>query len=197
MTDPIVNPLGTDGDAARREEEQRLRVELAIGKARKAEEWFDIFVHIVEHGVKSVVEQHQGNAVELLAPQRGSFAAVRHILKYQGLPLTEEMEWEGPEYIQDAYGFYHGMEWPRGEWIKITWPDRDVVELRGRQAVVMATFLLWWQQFAGLATAQQNMLDGKAAPRRIIDPGSPEWNRYFQAKAQDIAEAAKRGESPS
>ncbi len=186
MSDVIRNPLGDTADRARRDEVERVRVELAIGKARKSEEWFDIFQSVVEHGVKTIAEDNGEQALERIQAQRGVFAEVRHIIKYQGLSLTEAMEWEGPEYIQDEHGFYHGITWPRGEWLKVIWPDRDVVELRGQKALIMATFLLWWQQFQQLATTQQDLIDGKEAPRRLIEPGSPEWTRYFMEKQKDM-----------
>ncbi len=186
MNEGPINPLGPDDERLRQQERHLAEVELAKGKARTAEDWFDIYISVVEHGVKTVCEAHGESAVERLAEQRPSFAAVRHVLKYQGLPLTETMEWEGPEYVADENGFYHSLLWPRGQWIKITWPDRDHVEFRGQQAVVAATFLLWWQQFQDLAMAQQASLTGQqqASSRRLIEPGSPEWLNYFAAKAK-------------
>lgn len=196
MNQPIHNPLGDAAARAHRDEVERVRVELAIGKARKAEEWFDIFQSVVEAGVKNIAEDNGEQALDRIKEQRGCFAEVRHIIKYQGLSLTESMEWEGPDYIRDEHGFYHGITWPRGEWLKVTWPDHDKVEFRGQKALIMATFLLWWQQFQDLAITQENLVQGKEAPRRLIEPGSAEWVRYFQEKKKDLdrMERERRGD---
>jgi hypothetical protein len=188
MDGPIENPLM--GEAAirraREAEEHRARTELALAKARAAEDWFDIYVSIVEHGVRTMMEQNGQDPREKLAEQKGYFSAVREILKYEGLPLTETMEWEGPEYLQDRNGTYTGLEWPRGQWIRITWPDGRKVEFTGQRANIIATFLLWWQQFQTLAIAQQNQLDGKEGARRLIEPGSPEWLSYVSGKRGEL-----------
>ena len=71
-------------------------------------------------------------------------------------------------------------------------PDKSTLEFRGYPAFVAITFIRWWSQFALLHRAQAAAMDGREAKARVIEPGSPEWDRYYSAKNADM-ERQRRG----
>lgn len=191
MTDsPLINPL--DADAASFAA-HKTRVDLAAAQARTPGEWLDIFQSIVEHSVKTTMEANgEGTKVlESLSETRTSLRRVRDRFEEHGLPILEAIDIEGPLVTPDALGGMTNISWPRGEWVKLYWPARtDFLEFRGHQALVAVSFIMWWSSFQALAEQQNAQLLGKPEPegiKRMVEPGSPEWDRYFAGKAADLA----------
>jgi hypothetical protein len=177
--------------------DHQARVELAAAEARTPGEWVDIYQSVVEFGVQSTLEAsgEGGQVLEKLAEPRAAFKQVKHKFQSHGLPLSEELEFEGPcLHLDEQTGMDIGVTWPQGRWVRFFWPDKSTLEFRGYQALVAFTFIRWWAQFAKLHQAQAAAASGApaAAPARIIEPGSPEWQRYYSAKHVDM-ERQRRG----
>lgn len=185
--------------AARAIAHQQL-VEQAAAEARTPAEWVDIFQSVIEFSVKTTLEaSRMGDQVlEKLADFRSAIKVVRHRFQSHGLPLSEDLDFEGPEMHLDNRGMDQGITWPHGRWVRFLWPDHSVMEFRGYQAFVAMMFIRWWDQFAKLHQQQAEALAGgdgmSSKEKRIIEPGSSDWNRYFGAKAEDMARF--RGETP-
>lgn len=165
--------------------------------ARTPGDWFDIYSEIVEHGVKTVLEgAGQGHEVlEKLAPRRADAKVVRREFMAHGLPLSDAIEIEGPEVTPDMHGFLTHVAWPRGLWVTFFWPDRSKLSFKGSKATVALGFIMWWSDFHVQYLAMKDQSSPKekkrqaAAPKkRLVEPGSPEWEAYFAAKRK-----AKRG----
>jgi len=178
-------------ESASRAMEHQARVELAAAEARTPGDWVDIYESVIEYAVKSTLEANKmGHLVlEKLAEPRAAFKIVKHRFQSHGLPLSESLEFEGPQlHMDEQTGLDVGITWPHGRWVRFYWPDKSSLEFRGYPAMVAITFIRWWDQFAKLHQQQQRALMGKQddAPRRLIEPGSPEWDRYYAAKHEDM-----------
>lgn len=166
---------------------------LRAALARTAGEWFDIFVDITSAGVRQTLELSlpPGEATaefdRKMTEQKPYFRAVRADFESHGLPLTDEIEIEGPEVRLDAAGMPHIVEWPRGVWIEFIWPQAgskgDRLRFMGQKAIVALAFIQWWTSFHTVAQRMAG-IEGNEQ-RRIIDPNSPEYKSYFAAKAKD------------
>lgn len=164
---------------------------VAAAKARTPGDWFDIYHSIVEHAVKTTMEANGEGALALerLRDRRTQARDVRHVLESHGMPLSEEIEIEGPYVTHDERGIPTQVSWPQGQWLRLHWPDHSKVEFRGPRAWVALGFIMWWEQFH----QQFKALEDPSAPapvakRRLIEPNSPEWKSYFGAKAKDQRE---------
>lgn len=190
MTDPLA--IAHAAAEARREEHQ-MRMHLAAATARSPGEWIDIFQQVVEFSVKSTMEEHgDGDKVlDRLSDTRTSLRAIRIRFEEHGLPLLEDIETEGPDVFPDAQGNLTNVSWPRGEWVKFYWPGRnDCMEFRGHKALVALCFIMWWVTFQKTAKQWADQILGKGpveGERRMIEPGTPEWNSYWAAKKADLA----------
>ena len=187
---PIIDPQAA---AAASFAEHKTRVDVAAAQARTPGEWIDIFQSIIEHSVRTTMEANGdgGKVLEQLSESRTSMRRVRERFEEHGLPILDGIDIDGPQIMPDALGALTNISWPRGEWVKFYWPNRtDWLEFRGHQALVAVAFIMWWSSFQALAEQQNAQLLGKPAPegiRRMIEPGTPEWDNYWAGKAADIA----------
>jgi hypothetical protein len=177
------------------------RVELAAAAARTPEEWVDIYQSVVEFAVKSTLEASgMGDQVlEKLAEPRSAFKQVRSRFKAHGLPLSEGLEFEGPQlHIDESIGSDLGITWPQGRWVRFFWPDKSMLEFRGYPALVAFTFIRWWSQFAMRHQAELAAAKGELpeAKTRVIAPGSDDWNKYYSAKQADMDAQRGRPDGP-
>jgi len=173
-------------------EEEQLRIshQLKAAAARTAEEWMDIFWEVVKHGVKQTLERAGDDGTEYsrrIREQQPFVSRVRADFKAHALPLTEEVEFEGPTVQKDAAGSPHIVEWPRGVWILFHWPEggkSEDLRFEGQAALVALAFILWWGPMSGVG---KHMAGKDAAPtRRIVEPGSSEYMNYITAKGKDL-----------
>ena len=189
MDHPRAPSASEQAASAARAIEHQGRVELAAAAARTPEDWVDIFQSVIEFSVKSTLEASGmgGEVLERLAESRSAFKVVRSRFQSHGLPLSESLEFEGPSlHIDEKTGMDIGITWPQGRWVRFFWPDKSTLEFRGYPAFVAITFIRWWSQFALLHRAQAAAMDGREAKARVIEPGSPEWDRYYSAKNADM-----------
>jgi hypothetical protein len=191
MDHPRAPSASEQAASAARAIEHQGQVELAAAAARTPEEWVDIYQSVIEFAVKSTLEASKmGHEVlERLAEPRAALKQIRHKFQSHGLPLSESLEFEGPElHIDEKTGHDIGITWPQGRWVRFHWPDKSSLEFRGYTAFVAIMFIRWWSQFAMLHQQQAAALAGTtpAAPSRLIEPGSPEWDRYYSAKHADM-----------
>jgi hypothetical protein len=172
------------------QEQLRARHLLAEASARSAEEWFDIFKEIVATGVRQSLERNGDGIVlfdQKMAEQKPFWAKVRADLVAHGLPLSEDVEIDGPDVSRDASGAPHIVEWPRGMWVVLHWPEEgrsSSLRFEGHCALIALGFLLWWGDFH----SQAKQLEGKAETpvSRIVDPKSAEYRQYMAGKAADL-----------
>lgn len=180
---PIPNPLLAESAAA--DEAHRMQVQLAAAQARSAEDWFDIFMSIVAHGVRDLTVKH-GDAEmgeRNLKDQRNYAATVRAAFKYNGLPLTEEMFIVGPTPVIDPEtGIDVGVDWNGEQVVTFEWPSDKSSKLRfrGQEALIAYAFVRWWTGFQ----STYQIMEGKAAEgeKRIIQPGSAEYIDYNKGR---------------
>lgn len=184
--------MGNDADMRRLEGDAKQQALIESAKVRGAEaktpkDWMDIFQEITEHSVKVTMEQAgDGDKVlDRLREWRPAYAHVARELNAHGMPLSEEVELEGPR-----MGHVNGLpiveEWPYGVQLKMHWPDGSHLHFKGNAAIVAVTFWIWWVNFQerhltqmGIAkTAQENS-------KRILLPGSAESAAYNDAKRKD------------
>jgi xanthine/CO dehydrogenase XdhC/CoxF family maturation factor len=189
MTEPGANPL--QGPPLLSEAMVLERARARAATARDAGEWFDIYTEIVEQAVKRTLESAgEGHLVlERLADRRAAATVVRREFQAHGLPLSEDIDVEGPLVTPDPMGFLTNVSWPRGQWVRFIWPDQSKLEFRGMKAVVALAFIMWWENFH----LQFQAMHDKNAPqkRRVILPHTPEWDRYMAAKAADQARVSR------
>ncbi len=183
MTEPLV-PNQDHANAAHAQKMQALAAE-----ARRPGEWLDIYSEIVEYNVKTTMEAHGDGqvALEALRERRGHIKHIRTALEEHGLPLSEDVEIEGgPHVEQDQFGLPTKVIWPGGEWIRLCWKDGSKVEFRGAKAWTAYTFIRWWASYHQMFLQLTD--PGSAKPKsRIIEPHSPEWVKYMEAKRKDQA----------
>lgn len=185
-------PDSAGAERAAAEVRHQMHVQLKTAEARTPGDWIDIFQEIVEFTVRTTMEEHgEGSQVlEKLEPTRSAIKQVRARLMEHGLPLLENIDIDGPDIRPDAMGCLTNVSWHRGQWVKLCWPHhKDVLEFRGQQALVALSFVMWWSNFHQTAKQWDTQLQGGqaavAGARRMIEPGSPEWVRYFTAKQAD------------
>jgi hypothetical protein len=164
---------------------------LKRAEAKTASDWIDIFQEVIEHAVRTTMEENGDgkNVLEKLEPSRTAFRAIKARFNDHGLPLLDALEVEGPLVVSNRLG-YDDVTWPLGEWVRFYWPGRtDHLEFRGHQALVAMAFIMWWSQFQRTAQQWSDQLAGKEEKQgrtRAIEPGSPEWNQYFAMKNADL-----------
>lgn len=170
------------------------RTNAAAAEARTAGEWFDIYWDIVATGVRHILEANHADKTSAAAEfdkrmaEHMQFAkVVRREFVSHGLPLLEEIEWEGPLCEHDEAGLPHIVSWPRGVWIEFFWPTAgskgDKLRFEGQAAVCALGFIQWWVGFQQVGAH----MAGKEveAKTRIIEPGSNEYVKYMAAKAKE------------
>lgn len=172
------NPLLPDDKAA--EEALQQRIALKATLARDAGEWFDIFEEVTTHHVVKTMEAHGDSPIDVLNDWKDDKIAVRRELVAHGLPLSEEIEIEGPVQDPSRPTDQTAILWPMGQQLTIHWPDGSKLEFRGRKALIAFSFIIWWDSF-------QSAYKIPNAPEktRMIKPGSKEWDDYYRAKAFD------------
>ncbi len=193
MTDPLlgdVDPVSRLRHTVE-DEQMRMQTELAAANARTPGDWFDIFTTIGFSMVKRELERlgrtDPQDFDRTVAEHRPFYAKVRSILEKHGLPLTEEVEIEGPDIEYDLFNMPHNITWPRGVWLELHWPESkgQMLRFEGRAASVALEFIQWWDGFHQVAMK----MGGKdsTGKQRLVDPNSPEYLRYVtgKRKAQD------------
>ncbi len=192
-----LNP-GAESDEQRRlrhtveDDQARHKADLAAAVARTPGEWFDIFTAISFPMVKREMERvgmvDPGAYEAKMAEHIPFYQKVRAILNAHGLPLNEEVEFEGPQVERDVLGQMHNVTWPRGAWIELHWPGNksEMLRFEGRCASVALEFILWWDGFHQLAMH----MDGKDATEkaRVVDPNSADYRRYISGKKEALGE---------
>ncbi len=193
----MTTPIPLSDDEIRRERELRHAVEedrvkrqtdLAAAKARTPGEWFDIFTAISFPMVKRELERQgrtdPGEYDQVMAEHLPFYKKVREILNTHGLPLTEELEIEGPQMQRDVLGQMHDVTWPRGVWLELMWPESKAQMLRfeGRCASVALEFILWWDGFHHAAMHAEGKTFAEKA--RLVDPNSADYKRYIIGKRE-------------
>lgn len=179
----------TEGDRQARHQAEQLQLTAAAkeraARARSAAEWFDIFIDVVEQGVRQGLEMNKrGHEIlDVLAEHRPSWRRVREALSAQGLELNEGVEVEGPVIGHNQLGIPEVIGWPMGPVAKLYWTDGSKLEFTGKAALVAASFIIWWTGFNQVHMVQ---FGGDTPPpqSRIVEPGSDDYLRYIQAKAK-------------
>lgn len=156
-------------------------------EAKSPKDWMELFREITEHSVKTMMEANGqgGQVLQQLAPWRGSFVVVSQRLNAHGMPLSEEIEVEGPIIGRTANGLPIVDEWPTGVWVKFHWPDRSFVGFKGNDAIVAVSFWMWWADFQHVHMKQMDIAKVAEGKTRLILPGSAESIQYHQAKRED------------
>ncbi len=175
------NPLVPNQDAANEAHAQKMH---ALGaQARTPSEWFDIYTETVEFMVKTTMEAHGDGALALerLRERRHHAKTVRSELESHGMPLSEEVQIEGPIVSHDERGIPSQISWPAGEWIKLYWPDGSKLQFAGPKALIALGFVMWWESYH---TMFKQLTDPSSVkPKsRLIEQYSPEWHRYMDGK---------------
>lgn len=183
----MENPLVPRNAASDEAMNQAIMVKAAL--ARTPGEWFDIFEEVTTHHVVKTMESHGDSAVDVLHDWKDDKIAVRREFMAHGLPLTEEIEIEGPVQDPSRPTDQTAILWPAGQQLTIHWPDGSTLMFRGRKALIAFSFILWWDSFQSafkVSTGQQ--IGGQS---RVIEPGSPEWNEYYRRKNADLAKGVE------
>lgn len=184
-------------------ERMHAHTELEAAKARSPGEWFDIYHHIVETGVRHTLEMSFADTMgsaqrehhRIMKAQEPYSIHVRRKFEAHGLPLTEDIEYEGPRVAHDEAGVPHIVAWPRGVWIEFYWPVEGPrgakLRFEGQSAITALGFIQFWTGFQQRAQAMAGREKGEKT--RLITPGSDEYVAYLTAKARSKAEErAKR-----
>lgn len=158
-------------------------------EAKSPKDWMDIFQAITESSVKASMEQNgQGDRVlETLRPWRASFPNVSRELQAHGMPLTEQIEVEGPQIGRTTSGLPVVDAWPTGVWVKFHWPDHSSLGFKGQDALVAVTFWMWWVDFQDVHMKQLGLAKDAEQKTRLILPGSAESRAYQDAKRKDLS----------
>lgn len=168
------------------------RIQMEAVKARKAEDWFDLFQEIVFSGVRQTMSQAgvEGTKVadKVLDERRPTYARVRDRFRVQGLDLSENVEWEGPVIGPDQFGFPRIQGWPRGMWARATWGDGSTVEWRGAEAEIAVSFVIWWSCYQQVYQQAHDpgVIITDDMRRRVVQPGTSDYVDYVQAKAKAL-----------
>lgn len=195
MNDPHkpLGPVQDDERAIRHAAEQdriKAAAKLKAAEAKTAGDWFDIFISIVESSVQQVSElsgtpQEQYSAT--LREQASYNKVVRRKFEEHGLPLTDEIDFEGPDVQSDALGMPHNVTWPRGAWIEFFWPSQgrrgERLRFEGQYALTALAFIQWWIGFnqVGMHMAGKTPIEKP----HVVAPGSNEYLDYIEAKKKD------------
>ncbi len=156
-------------------------------KARSAGEWVDIYTEVVEYNVKTTMEANGDGlrALEVLKERRPLVRYIRTAFEEHGLSLSEDIEIEGGPVVETAVtGLPTKILWPSGEWIRFHWPDGSKLEFRGAKAWTAYTFIRWWESYQQRFKQLTDPTSVKPKTR-LIEPHSPEWQRYMDAKRKD------------
>ncbi len=158
-------------------------------EAKNAKDWMDLYQEITEHSVKVTMEQNGAGdqVLEHLKEWRPAFAHVSRELNAHGLPLTEEIELEGPIMGLTNTGLPIIESWPLGVQVKFHWPDGSKLHFKGNAAIVAVTFWMWWVNFQDVHKQQIGIADKAEKRSRIILPGSLESQAYGDAKRKDLS----------
>ena len=182
LTRPMDNPLVPNDAAAEEAFQQRTMAKAAL--ARSVGDWWDIFEEISTHQVVKTMEAHGDSAVDALKDWKDDKITVRREFVAHGLPLTEEVEVEGPMQDPSRPTDQTAILWPMGQQITLFWPDGSKLHFRGRKALIAFTFVLWWDGFQ--SAYKINMGQQEEQQSRLIAPGSAEWDEYYKRKNADL-----------
>ncbi len=188
-----VGPRPDDARDTRHAVEQanlKARTDLAAAQARTAGEWFDIFLEIVISGVRQTMEANGSSQEDFSAKMRDQDPynkVVRGKFEAHGLPITEEIDFEGPDVKHDELGMPHNVSWPRGVWVEFYWPAEgrqgDRLRFEGQAALTALSFILWWVGFNQVAMHMAGKSPEEKA--RLVQPGSNEYLSYIDGKERD------------
>ncbi len=191
-----LHPTESDDDRRLRHQAEdavrKAAIDLAAANARTPGEWFDIFTTVGFSMVKREMERigmvDPGAYEKKIAEHLPFYQKVREVLNAHGLPLTEEIEIDGPLVEADALGQMHNVSWPRGAWIELHWPGNksEMLRFEGRAASVALEFILWWDGFhqMGMHMAGKDPIERS----RIVDPNSADYHRYITGKREALGE---------
>lgn len=179
-TQSLGNPLNPISEEVVLRE--RRLIEARTAEARTPAEWFDIFEAIIRHGVMSTAKAH-GDVKKAEAGMAEILPHIKHVrdtIHSHGLSLAEDIDMEGPEPLFGQGNVMIGVEWPMGQYIKLFWQDKSVIEFRGQNALVAFSFFSWYgtfrQPYEQLSGVQENY------ERRVIMPGSSEWTAFNKGR---------------
>ncbi len=178
MDNPLTPQASLEAD------QQRIAMKAAL--ARDAGEWFDIFDEVVTSYTVKTMEAHGDSAVDVIKDWKDDRAAVRREFVAHGVPLTDEIEVEGPAPDPSRPTDPTALLWPMGQQATFIWPDGSKLAFRGRKALIAFSFVRWWAEFHNTYKVGPAQVEEK---HRIVAPGSAEWNEYYRRKNEDI----KRG----
>lgn len=164
------------------------QAKVKAAEAKSAKDWMDLYQEITESSVKSIYEA-EGNGhrvLEALEPWRPCYKRVGIELQAHGLPLSEQIEVEGPIMGNTRTGLPVIDGWANGK-VEATfhWPDRSKLTFRGRDALVAVTFWMWWVNFQDVHNQQLGVAQAAEQRTRLILPGSPDSLSYHAAKKDD------------
>lgn len=172
-----LNPVSEELDL-----QERRRLDARAAAARTPGEWFDVFEAMVRQGVMSTAKAHgdEAKAEQGMAEMQPYIKHVRSVVESHGLTLAEDIDIEGPVPLFGHSNVMVGVEWPLGQWIKLFFQDKSVIEFRGQHALVAFSFFSWFgtfrQPFELLSGTTENQ------ERRVIMPGSPDWASYMKGR---------------
>lgn len=172
-----LNPIREEQDL-----QARRLLDARAANARSADEWFDVFEEMVRLGVMSTSKAHgdEKKGMEGFLETKPYLDTVRRMVVSHGLTMAEDIEIEGPVPVLGANNVMVGVEWPAGQYIKLFFQDKSVLEFRGRHALAAYAFFAWFGTFR----ETYDLLTGvpENQERRVIAPGSSEWNSYMQGR---------------
>lgn len=174
------NPLVPSAAAAADEAAFQAKVMHKAALARTAGDWFDIFDEVTTNAVVKTMESHGDSPMDVLHDWKDDRAAVRREFVAHELPLTEEVEFEGPVPDPERPTDQTAILWPAGQFINFHWPDGSRLSFRGRKAIIALSFILWWDGFHSAYKVSLGQQVGGQS--RVIEPGSPEWLDYYKNK---------------
>lgn len=174
------------GDAQHVAKLEQAKVRAA--EARTPREWMELFQEITESSVKTI-QENEGlghKVLEVLEPWRPSYRRVSEALQSHGMPLTEEIEVEGPIMGTTRSGLPVVDGWHGGHPnVTFHWPDKSKLHFRGRDALVAVSFWMWWVHFQEVHNQQLGIAKNAEMRTRLILPGSPDSVSYHAAKKDD------------
>lgn len=158
-------------------------------EAKSPKDWMELFREITEHSVKVTMEGNGAGdrVVDALKDWRPSYVRVARELEAHGMPLTEEIELEGPTMGTTTTGLPIVEQWPMGVQVKFHWPDGSMLHFKGNDAMVAVAFWMWWVNFQDVHRQQIGLANHAEKRSRIIMPGTPESIAYGDAKRKDLS----------
>lgn len=158
--------------------------------ARTASDWMEIYIEIVERSLRQIEQQHSaGGDAEAYATWRTTnrprLKRIGKTLTKNGLVLDQRMEVSGLQFRPPNHIIWDNSLKPHATF---HWADGQELTFYGDDAGSAVGFFAWWVNFQMVVLGP-----GGGGQSRIIDPRSPEYAAYMQAKARD----QKKGLEPS